>query len=277
MLDVEMQHDVVAVGASAGGVKALTRLVGSLPPDLPAAVFVALHLSPSAPRVLPDALNRAASMPAAHAADHERIVPGRIYVAPPDADLRIETGRIRLVARRRQEGRPTAVDLLFRSAARAYGSRTVGVVLTGALSDGTAGLRAVKAAGGVAVVQDPADAFCGIMPSNAKGMVDVDHCLPLADIGPLLVRLARPTDMQPPEPADVDERAERALWAAVRAMESRANFLRDLAEHFRERRLPGQVAYFEECAVEAEGHAAVLRALMASGTASCTPARAQAS
>ena len=96
-----MQHAVVAVGASAGGVTALRRLVGSLPPDLPAAVFVALHVSANAPRVLPDALNRAGSMPVAHAADHERIVPGRIYVAPPDADLRIELGRVRLKAGRR--------------------------------------------------------------------------------------------------------------------------------------------------------------------------------
>ena len=137
----------------------------------------------------------------------------------------------------------------------------------------------MKAAGGVAVVQDPADAFCGMMPSSAKGAVAVDHCLPLAAIGPLLVRLARPIDMEAPQTAGLDEEPAkaRALRAAVRAMESRARFLRDLAEHFRERRLPGQAAYFEDCAVEAENHAAVLRELTARRAESDIPAAAQAS
>src|SRR3954452_16430579 len=147
-------HDIVVVGASAGGVEALSTLVAELPRSLRAAVFVVLHVSRGR-SVLPEILTRAGRLPAVHPADWERIEYGRIYVAPPDHHMTLEQDTIRIVHGPSENGYRPAVDPLFRSAARAYGPRVVGVVLTGALDDGTAGLAAVKEAGGTAVVQDP--------------------------------------------------------------------------------------------------------------------------
>jgi two-component system chemotaxis response regulator CheB len=182
-------RDIVVVGASVGGIDALRTIVGGLPPDFPAAVFVVLHTAPEAPGVLADILDRAGALPAAYAEDGERIQPGRIYVAPADRHLVVEPNRVRLTRGPKENRFRPAVDPLFRSAAQVYGPRTVGVVLTGYLDDGTAGLWAVKRLGGTAVVQDPHDALAPSMPASAMRQVQVDHCMSVAEIAPLLVRL----------------------------------------------------------------------------------------
>ena len=183
-------HDIIVVGASAGGVEALQTLVRGLPADVPAAMFVVLHMSADAPSMLPQILNRAGPLPVAAAVDNEPIAPGRVYVAVPDHHLLIERGRVCLVRGPKENRSRPAVDPLFRSAARAYGSRVIGVVLTGALDDGTSGLQAVKGRGGLAVVQDPAEALYTGMPRSAMEHVAVDYCMPLAEIPALLARLA---------------------------------------------------------------------------------------
>jgi two-component system, chemotaxis family, protein-glutamate methylesterase/glutaminase len=181
--------DAVVVGASAGGVEALTRMVRTLPEDFPAAVLIVMHVNSGS--ILPQVLGRVARMPVTHGGDGERIQPRRIYVAPPDRHLTVDDGLIRLTRGPRENGHRPAIDLLFRSAARAYRDRLIGVVLSGQLDDGSAGLLAIKARGGVAIVQDPDDATFPSMPRNASLYVDVDHALPADQIGPALVKLVR--------------------------------------------------------------------------------------
>jgi two-component system chemotaxis response regulator CheB len=190
-------HDIIVIGASAGGVEALCQLVRALPPDLPAAIFVVLHIPSQGTSVLPNILNRTrhkrykdSSLQAAHAKNGEAIEHGRIYVAPPDQHLLLKDGYIRLARGPKENSHRPAVDPLFRTAAQVYNQRVVGVVLSGALDDGTAGLVAVKKQGGVAVVQDPDEALYSGMPSSAIENVDVDHILRVADIATLLVNLA---------------------------------------------------------------------------------------
>lgn len=177
------------MGASAGGVEALAAVVRGLPADLPAAVFVVLHVPPHGASVMPAILNRANTLAADHPKDNDPIVPGRIYVAPPDHHLLVKENYVRVVRGPSENGHRPAVDPLFRSAARAYGPRVVGVILTGTLDDGTAGLAAVKRRGGVAVVQHPDDATFSGMPRSAVENVAVDWTPPLADIPEILVRL----------------------------------------------------------------------------------------
>lgn len=184
-------HDILVMGASSGGVEALMGLVAGLPGDLPAAVFVVVHLAEESPSVLPKILDRSGPLEAVRAEDGERVQKGRIYVASPAYHLLLEDGRVRVARGPKENRHRPAVDVLFRSAAVAYGPRVVGVVLTGAGGDGTAGLLAIKRRGGVAVVQDPEEALFAGMPQSALEHADVDHCLPLTKIAPLLARLAR--------------------------------------------------------------------------------------
>jgi two-component system, chemotaxis family, protein-glutamate methylesterase/glutaminase len=184
-------HDIVVVGASAGGVEALGRLVRTLPPEFPAALFMVLHVPSSTTSALPSILDRQGPLPAAHARDGERIRYGRIYVAPPDSHMLIGEGAIRLSRGPRENGHRPAIDPTFRSAARSHGPCTVGVVLSGVLDDGTAGLLAIKARGGIAVVQDPDDALYPSMPSSAIDHVKVDHVVACPAIAALLGELAK--------------------------------------------------------------------------------------
>lgn len=148
-------HDIIVVGASLGGVETLSKLVSGLPHDLPAAVFVVLHVPAESPSALSWLLDRAGPLLASGATDGEAIRPGRIYVAQPDHHLLVKQGYVRVIRSPRENRHRPAIDPLFRSAAAAYTSRVVGVVLTGLLDDGTVGLRAIKKCGGIAVVQDP--------------------------------------------------------------------------------------------------------------------------
>lgn len=184
-------HDIIVVGGSSGAIDALKAMAAELPADLPAAVLVVVHLQPGVPSAIPQILARAGPLPAAHARHGETIEPGRIYVAPPDYHLLLNSGTVRLGHGPLENRFRPAVDPLFRSAAVHYGGRVIGVVLSGSMDDGTAGLLAVKERGGLAVVQDPEDAAFPGMPSSAVEQVEVDHIVPAAELGGLLDRLAR--------------------------------------------------------------------------------------
>ncbi len=183
-------RDIIVIGASAGGVHALVTLVGSLPKRLPAAIFVVLHIPAKGRSLLPDILSRAGPLKAVEAVDGVDIEHQCIFVVPPDHHLLIELGHVCVVRGPKENRHRPAVDPLFRSAAQVYGPRVVGVILTGSLNDGTAGLLAVKQRGGIAVVQDPDEALFSSMPLSALANVEVDYRLPLSSIGPLIVRLA---------------------------------------------------------------------------------------
>lgn len=183
-------HDIIVVGASAGGVEALSQLVAGLPENLPAAIFIVVHIPAHSKSLLPNILSRKGKIPATHAKDGEAIAPGHIYIAPPDYHLLVKRDYIRLVKGPKENSCRPAVDPMFRTAAKAYGRRVVGVILSGTLDDGTAGLMDVKRFGGVAVVQDPTEAAYSGMPSSAIENVQVCHILPILSIAPVLVRLA---------------------------------------------------------------------------------------
>jgi len=193
-------HDIIVVGGSAGGIEALQRLVRELPAELPAAVLVVLHTHPTSPGYLPQILERSGRLPCTHATDGEPLRPGRILIAPPDHHMLIEREYVRLTRGPKENRSRPAVDPLFRSAAYFYGPRVVGVVLSGMLDDGTAGLWAIKDRKGIAVVQSLEDAQFPSMPENALRHVDVDHQLPAAEIGPLLARLAHEAAPEAPAP-----------------------------------------------------------------------------
>lgn len=196
-------RDIVVVGASAGGIEALTRLVGQLPADLPAAVLVVLHVSAGANSVLPAVLNRHGRLPAARPRAAEPLEQGRIYVGAPDHHLVIEQGRVLLTRGPREHRARPAVDVLFRSAAEAYGPRVIGVALTGSLDDGAAGLAAIRRAGGLALVQDPEDAQCAGMPRAALDAAGADHVFRLDQAGALIDALVRsPIEVTRARPLD---------------------------------------------------------------------------
>jgi len=184
-------HDIIVIGASAGGVETLIEIVRNLPEDLPAAVFVVVHVPANSATVLPTVLTRAGKLPANHAVTREPIRRGRIYVAPPDRHLLVKDGHVLLGRGPKENSARPAVDPLFRTAARAYGRRVIGVILSGSLDDGTVGLDVIKHVGGIAIVQDPENALFPGMPRSAVENVAVDHVVPAAEIAPLLVRLSQ--------------------------------------------------------------------------------------
>ena len=189
-------------GCSAGGVDALRQIARGLPDDLEAPVLVVLHIPSDAPSLLAQILSRATELRVKEAEDGEPLRNGVIYCAVPDRQLLVEPdGTLRVVRGRSENRHCPAVDPLFRSAAVAYGRHAIGVVLTGTLDDGTAGLLALRNRGGVAVVQDPMDAMYPSMPQSAIDQVNVDHVVPLAGMAELLVTLV---STPPPRAHDGD-------------------------------------------------------------------------
>jgi two-component system chemotaxis response regulator CheB len=180
---------VIAIGASAGGVEALQALVAGLPVGLPAIVLVVLHIPRQAPSALPGILKRAGHLPAVSAEHGMPAQPGNIYVAPADHHLLIRDGQLELSVGATENGHRPAIDPLFRSAAVAFGAGAIGVVLSGARDDGTAGLAEIVKRGGQAVVQDPNEALHRSMPASALEHVTNAHVLPAAKIGTLLGEL----------------------------------------------------------------------------------------
>ena len=201
------KRDIIVIGSSAGGVYALRELVAQLPADFGGSIFIVQHVAAYTTSLLPDILSRCGTLTVRHPHDGEAIQPGHIYVAPPDYHLLIEeaadhessdrsspgqSGRGRILVRRgpkENRFRPS-IDALFRSAAYSFGSRVIGVVLTGLLNDGTSGMWTINRLGGLCVVQEPTDALYSSMPESVLEFVNVDHVVPLADIAPLLTRLS---------------------------------------------------------------------------------------
>jgi len=184
------RHDVITIGASAGGIEALQHLVRGLPADLPASVCIVQHISADGPDLLPAILSRAGSLPAVSCEDKMLLEKGHIYVAPPDHHLIVERGRLRLSRGPKENRHRPSIDVLLRSAAVAYGPQVIGVILTGMLDDGTAGLLAIKQCGGITVVQEPRDALYPSMPQSAVEHVAVDYTVPLAELSAVLVKVA---------------------------------------------------------------------------------------
>jgi two-component system chemotaxis response regulator CheB len=200
-----MHHrDIIVIGGSAGALEPLQRLLGNLPADLPATLFVVVHTAPNTDSLLARILDRAGPIPAELARDGLAFAPGRLYVAPPDLHLLLEDGRMLLRRGPRENLSRPAIDPLFRSAAAAYGGRVIGVLLSGMLYDGAAGLRAIKRCGGIAVIQDPADALYPEMPRHALQHGEVDHCPSAAELAKLLVGLvAESAGPSPEAPGDI--------------------------------------------------------------------------
>ncbi len=187
------KRNIIVIGASSGGLEALKKIVQNLPRNLDASIFIVWHMSPDVRGILPDMLNKLNTIHAANAYDKEPIKPNRIYIAPPNHHLLIEENQVRITRGPKENRFRPAVDPLFRSAAYVYGNRVIGVILSGALDDGVAGLWRIKHNGGLAIVQDPADAEVPSMPQNALQEVSVDHILPAGNIASLLVQLAAET------------------------------------------------------------------------------------
>jgi two-component system chemotaxis response regulator CheB len=183
-------QDIIVIGGSAGGLEALMTVLQGVPGTLRAAVFIVLHTSPESEGVLPQILARHCNLPVAYPENGEPIEAGCVYVAPPDYHLLLAPGAIGVIRGPRENGFRPAIDPLFRSAAKEYDGRTVGVILSGALDDGTFGLMAIKDAGGTAIVQHPYEAFMPSMPLSAIQNVEVDHIVRAAEISPLLTRAA---------------------------------------------------------------------------------------
>jgi len=181
-------RDLVVIGASAGGVPVLLELAAALPAHFPACVLVALHVGAHR-SVLPELMRARGPLPARHAQDGEPLHPGVILVAPPDHHMLVQDGVVRLTRGPRENHARPAIDPLFRSAALARGPRVIGVVLSGRLDDGTAGLQAIKRCGGLALVQDPEDADYPDMPASARRHVDVDACVPATALASRLQEL----------------------------------------------------------------------------------------
>jgi two-component system chemotaxis response regulator CheB len=321
-------HDIVVVGASAGGVEALKSMVGHLPADLAASVFVVLHVPPVGTSVLPRILERAGALRAVHAVHDDAIEPSVIYIAPPDQHMRFVDGHVQLDKGPKENGHRPAIDPLFRSAAELYGSRVTGVILSGVLDDGAAGLFAVARSGGAALVQSASDALYPTMPGAAMELVDSAFVGSAEELAARIVSLAGESPTMPPpfamrpsqapaaehylevergsseNPQDgsasgftcpechgglwevreagqqrfrcrtghvftqesllLEQSAyvERALWAALRALEEKAAMLRRMSARASDRGSRGSAARFARRAEGVVNEAVVLRGLL---------------
>jgi two-component system chemotaxis response regulator CheB len=204
-------HDIIVIGASAGGVETLPQLVVQFPEDLPATVFVVQHTGATAPGLLAKILDRAGPLHALPAQDGTSFQQSHLYVAPPDHHMLVKEGCVHVTRGPRENRVRPAIDPLFRSAAAAYGARVIGVVLTGLQNDGTAGLLAVKRCGGVTMIQDPEDALHPEMPLSVLAHMEADYRLPIAKMGGVLYQLTHQAPGEtPPIPRDIVAEVEIA-------------------------------------------------------------------
>jgi two-component system chemotaxis response regulator CheB len=261
------QHrDLIVVGASAGGVETLCSLVAGVPPDLAAAVAVVLHLPEDGTSALPQILQRFGTLPAVAATSGMPVTPGRVHVAPPNHHLLVVDDLFVLSRDPTENGHRPAINALFRSAAIAAGARVIGVLLSGVLDDGVAGLVSIRGQGGVTVVQDPADALYPGMPRNALRHLAPDYLLPVAEIGMVLAKLANENLLAGhtwSARALLDARGddfERALWAALRSLEEKAGLYARMRDHAARRGNSHLAGRYGRLADEANEAADILRA-----------------
>jgi len=319
-------HDIIVVGASAGGLEAVSGFLGQLRPDLPAAIFVVIHITPAATSVLPRILNRVSGLRVMQASDGQVIERGTVYVAPPNHHLLVKAGYVGVVLGPRENRHRPAIDPLFRTAARIYGARVIGIALSGSGDDGVAGLRAIHDRGGLTIAQDPADAAHPDLPRNAIEFAAIDYTTPIDRLGPLVVDLVgEPAPWSPPPPSALakesrlaegdlatieDERKvgapsafscpdcggvlweieggdalrfrcrvghsysadaladeqdatlEKALWAALRALEENASLARRMAARARGRGLATIAQRFIDRADEAQANADAIHTMV---------------
>lgn len=186
-----MSPQCIVIGASAGGLEPLREVVSRLPADFPVPVFVVMHVPAYQPSYLPEILSWTGPLPALHPEDNRSTEPGFIYVAPPDHHLLIDDRFMAVKRGPKENGFRPSIDALFRSAAYSYGPGAIGVVLSGALNDGTSGLWSIKRLGGIAIVQEPNQAAYPSMPRSALEYIEADYKVPSAEIGSLLIQLAQ--------------------------------------------------------------------------------------
>jgi two-component system chemotaxis response regulator CheB len=220
--------DLFVVGASAGGLEALEKVVSRLPGDFPAAICIVMHVAPDSPGLVPELLSSMGPLPARHARHGEALASGRIFVAPPDRHLLVDVGRRLWLGRGPKENRfRPAVDPLFRSATLALDGNVAGVILSGGLDDGVAGLADIKAGGGAAIVQDPSDALAPSMPRAALRAVDADHRAPAHEIAAIMSKLAR---AYAPAPSIREAHMSEHLDKEVRIAAGRESHMVDVAQ-----------------------------------------------
>jgi two-component system chemotaxis response regulator CheB len=198
-------RDIIVIGTSAGGVPILERIFRDLPRDLPASVFVVMHLTPHLPSFLPQVLFRPGRLPVTGVDRPMKFRPGHVYVATPDHHLLLTRTGVAPNRGPRENWHRPSIDVLFRSAANVHGPRVVGVILTGILDDGSAGLAAIKRKGGLAIVQDPEDAEFPDMPMNAAQTVKADYCVGLARLPAAILMAVEQQAGSPAEPAVAEE------------------------------------------------------------------------
>jgi len=214
---------LVAIGTSSGGIDALRTLAADLPADFAPPICIVVHVAPHSPGIIHEILARSGNLPACKATDGMPLASPGFYVAPPDSHMLVDGGVLRLAHGPRENRCRPAIDPLFRSAARTHGRGVVGIVLTGDLDDGTDGLWTIKRQGGIAIAQDPEEALFPSMPRSAMQHVSVDHVVRLAELGPLLVKLAatplsQSTPRQAPTSLEVEvniARGKNAIDAGV--------------------------------------------------------------
>lgn len=327
-------HDIVVIGTSAGGLKALSAVLSRIPADIQATIFIVQHLAGDRKSELPRLLGDITDLLVSSPVEDEVFLRGHVYVAPPDHHLLLNGDRVR-VQRGPQENRfRPSIDALFRSAARSHGSRVIGMVLTGYLDDGTVGLQTIKKRGGITVVQDPEEAEYPSMPATALRYVEIDHTVRIANAGALLTRLIAQTapaeEVFPTTPAieiesniaeqvmntreflenverigerttytcpdcngaiwqigaeeplklrchvghsftgevftaEQSRNVESALWSAIRIMEEKVTFSRQLAERKRTRNLPEEAAAYEKEANDLDHEVTKVRDLVVCG------------
>jgi two-component system, chemotaxis family, protein-glutamate methylesterase/glutaminase len=184
-----LNRDIIVIGASAGGLSAVSAILAELPADLPASIFVVIHLFPGQPSQITKLLGRVSNLPVVHPADRTKFERGMVYVAPPDLQMMLERDRIRILRSPKENLHRPAVDPLFRTAAFYFRSRVIGVLLTGSDTDGTSGLFSIKMRGGLGIVQHPEEAHAPVMPFTAVTHLKIDHMLSVDEMGSLLTRL----------------------------------------------------------------------------------------
>lgn len=308
-------HDIIVIGASAGGLKALSAVLRELPASLGATIFIVQHIAPDRDSYLPRLLSDVCDLPVRSPLDNEVFARDQIYVAAPNHHLLVNEDHVRVLRGPQENRYRPSIDALFRSAARAHGSRVIGMVLTGYLDDGTVGLQTIKKRGGITIVQDPAEAEYPSMPLSALRYVQVDYSAPIAEAGALLARLvtepaAAETDFPTTAAIEIESNiaeqkmntreflenveeigqrttytcpdcsgaiwqigdedpvklrchvghsftgeifsaeqsanVESALWTAVRVMEEKVTFSRQMAARKRERNLPEEAAAHDQ-------------------------------